>query len=879
MTPKLAAPQLPPGLVDRPHLTDRLSQGVSGRVTLVSAGPGWGKTMLVASWAAAQSSRQPTAWLSLDSLDNDPVLFWSHLAAAVHRAGELPGGTLGELVIRPPIGSDVLRRIAIALAELSQPTTLVLDDFGEINNPDILHGLRDILRHSSQLRLVVISRSDPSLNLQRLRVAGELVEIRAADLAFTEAESAELMLKAGVALPADITRRLHDRTEGWVAGLRLAALIADNTSPQDRLSAFTGADMGVAEYFAEEVMTALPDARRTFMMRTAVADRVCAALAEVLSDRRDSQRELDALEQANAFVVALDPAHQWFRYHPLLAEVLRHRLHLEEPLLASELHSRAARWYAGNGQALEAVRHAVQAQNWQLAGELMLTMAAIRSVSTEREAFAAVLSEVPAAVFESSAELRATAALRSLIDRDYSGFANHVGHARAMLHEREPLSTGPVEAFLAVADIALSRVRGDVPQLIAACTELLGRLAEAPLTIRRSIAQYEAPALSNLGLGLFWSARSDDAEESLRASLGVAAGAGAALTAMNSIGYLAMIEFERGHLRAAHDLASEGLETAARRGWTQHAQAIAIYLALAQTELEWNNIKEAHRLLDAGFAAQRNDPDRIPVPALHAARARLWLADRRVDRATQAITSAHAEVGGAGLPPLLSRQLALVAAEVDLAGGQAAKAMERLHPLVDGADAALGVALLGAQAQLALGDAAAAEAEVAPLREESVNPRLVTQAWLITALAADHLRSDYRALAALDRALAAAEPENIRRPFVALGDRRLEGMLKHRMRLTPREAPGTADFAAVILEELGPVDRDSVVNAPLAQPLTDREQVVLSHLATLKTLQEIAGDLYVSVNTVKAHVGGVYRKLEVPNRREAVKRARRLGLI
>ena len=879
LSTKLAVPQLPPGLVLRPRLMNRLSEGVLGRITLVSAGPGWGKTILVARWAATQSSSPSVAWLSLDSFDNDPVLFWSYLAAAVHNAGEAPGGALGALMIRPPVGPDVSRRIVVGLAELPRPVTLVLDDFGEINNPEILQGVRDILRYPSQLRLVVITRSDPSLNLHRLRIDGQLVEVRAADLAFTEQESDELLVLAGVELPPAVNRRLCDRTEGWAAGLRLAALSAGSKAHDDRIEEFTGADAGVAEYFAEEVIAALPAQRHRFLLRTAITDRICAELADVLSEGGGGQRELEALEQANAFVVALDPMHRWFRYHPLLADVLRHRLLVNEPELAPELHRRAARWFAAEGEAVEAVRHAVRARDWQLVGELMVTVAAIRAVSVEREAFAAVIAEVPRTAFDLSAELRVTAALGSFIAHDYAGFANHVAHARAMLSEGDERSRRPLEAFLCLADIALSRQRGDVTALITACTQLLRWLSEPPLTGLPAVAQYEAPALSNLGVGLVWSARIDEAEEPLRASLGVAADTGAALTGLNSLGYLAMIEFERGHLRAAYGIASEGLETAERRGWTELFQAVAIYLVLAETELEWNNCERAQLFLDAGFAAQRNDPEAIPYPALQAAQARLWLAEGQLDRAAQAIAAAYVDSRIAVLPPLLGRRLAVVAAEVDLASGHAQAAMERLRPLVESAGTALELRLLGARAQLSLGNAAAAEAEAASLRDKSENPALVAQAWLITALAADHLRNDHAALSALDRALAAAEPENLRRPFVALGNRRLEAMLKHRLRLSASGGHDARGFAAMILEELGPVDRVTTVTTPLAEPLTDREQVVLTHMPTLKTNEEIAAELYVSINTVKAHARAIYRKLEVPNRREAVNRARQLGLI
>ena len=227
-----------------------------------------------------------------------------------------------------------MRRIIVALAELPRPVTLVLDDFGEINDPEVLQGIHDLCGTRRRCGWCVITRSDPSLSLHRLRVEGQLVEVRAADLAFTEPESDELLVLAGVELPAAMNRRLRDRTEGWAAGLRLAALFAARHGEADRIEEFTGADTGVAEYFAEEVIAALPAERLRFLLRTSVADRLCADLADVLSEGSGGQRELEALEQANAFVVALDPMHRWFRYHPLLADVLRHRLLVNEPELA-----------------------------------------------------------------------------------------------------------------------------------------------------------------------------------------------------------------------------------------------------------------------------------------------------------------------------------------------------------------------------------------------------------------------------------------------------------------------------------------------------------------------------------------------------------------
>ena len=875
LSAKLSAPRLPSGIVLRHRLHERLTEGLAGRATLVSAGPGWGKTMLVADWAASRPESLPVAWLSLDSHDNDPFLFWSYLLAAIRGTGEVEGGALSTLAVHPPLSASFLRKITVGLAELSRPLVLVLDEFGEITNPEVLAGVADLLRHPLPVRLVLVTRSDPHLHLHRLRVDGELSEVRAADLAFTGVEADELLRQSGVTLSAGQSRSLVDRTEGWAAGLRLAAMFASGPDQVERIEEFAGDNGTVAEYLLEEVLSAVEPDQRRFLLRTSVADRLCAELADVLCEEPGGQRRLEDLARANAFVVALGPGHVWFRYHSLMADLLRYRLLLEDPEMVPVLHRRAAEWFAAKGEALAAVQHAIRGQDWQLAGDLVFKGAAIRVVSAERQALDALLAKIPVGVLSTSVELLLCAALRRFIARDYDGFAIQVGQARAMLRAHGAENRGPVEAFLRVADVILARVKGDIPALITGSREVLRWISEPDQAGAPAAALYEAPMLSQLGMGLLWSARDAEAESALQAAVGASTKAAAELTRINTQGYLGLLELTRGHLRAATTFANDGLERAERQGCSELAQARVIYPVLAEVRLVRNDPAEAQRLLTAGFAAQSDDPDPPPGVALQALQVRLWAATGNVQRARAAMTRLRSSLQDTALPALLNYRLAAAEAELELAAGRPGSTLDCVAKLLDDESVAVDeLRVYAARASLALQRFAEADAIARSVVDTTDNPVSAVGAWLVGALAADQQRNDHRALAALNSALAIAQPEDIRRPFLVPPHPRLEPMLGHAIGLTPNES-----FASLILADLNASAPVKAVPAPVSEPLTDRERMVLSHLATLQTNNEIAVDLFISVNTVKSHARAVYRKLGVANRRQAIRRARELDII
>lgn len=870
---KLAVPQQPPGLVVRPRLMDRMAAGSNGRVTLVIAGPGWGKSQLVASWVTAGIVPGPVAWVSLDSHDNDSVVFWSYVLAAVRATGEVEAGSmLSGISLRAPMDDDQFQRIVLGLAALRRSVTLVLDDWDEIRDAQVLSGVAAVLRHDSALHLVLISRSDPRLRLRRLQADGGLTEIRAAELAFTASEAEELLQNADVGLSAAQRQALVERTEGWATGLRLAAQFASRPGYAERIEEFAGDEHTVAEYLVEEVLADMPVAGQRFLLQTSVTERLCGDLADALTQETDGQRQLEALERANAFVVALGPEHRWFRYHPLLAGLLRHRMMLDDPALLPVLHRRAARWYAAQGEALEALRHAAQAGDWQLMGELVVSQASMRAVSAERQALGAILAAIPANEIHTTAELRVCAGLRHFIAGDYTAMANDAAQARAMLSGRDPQSRRAIDVLLRTMDLVLARVAGNMPGMVDAATDLLGWVPDTQTRALPAAAEYEAAALTNRGYALLWLGRTDEAETDLQAGRTVATEAGLELTLINALGSLGLLDLDRGRCRAAAVEAGEALAIAEQRGWTRLTQVVISYLTLAALNVECDDLPEAQRLLEVALSTHRSDPEKVMFYALKAAEARVLVAGGHVGAAQSSVDDCTRELGAWPAPPLLRRWLGVAGVELDLISGDPKSALERTRAISAQLPGTIDpLTMCAARAYLALGELGEAENLLAPMRQRSGNASTSVEAWLLTAFLAQDLTDEPRGLSALNKALTIAEPERIRRPFVTFDRPRLHAMLQHR----PQASPDVEAFANDLLARLS--DTRKVTSPYVA--LTGRERTVLSHLAMMQTNDEIAADLFVSINTVKAHAISVYRKLGVANRRAAVLRARDLGLL
>ncbi|GIF21904.1 transcriptional regulator [Paractinoplanes tereljensis] len=832
-------------MVVRRRLVEMLDCGVRRAVTLVCAGPGWGKSTLVASWAEARAASGPVAWLTLSAQHNESPAFWSDVMMALRMAGV------------DEAGFDAAH-LRSGLAGLPAPVVLVLDDFHELTDPRVV-GELSVLLHDPPpaLRVVVISRGEPSLPLHRFRAAGDLTEIRARHLAFRATEAAELPVVHRQRLPVLDLAELLDRSEGWVVGLQLlAGVLAEDGGPVN------GEIRAITDYLLREVVAMLPVKTRMFLLRTSVPESVCGPLADALTGDLSGRTLLERLERADAFVTR-DPARPgWFRYHPLLRDALRHQLDLDGPGTEPALHLLAAQWYARERLILDALRHAAAAGDWPLFGRICVEHAMIGILSGERGPLVEVLRQVPAERHADTPEL----ALCAAAVRYDSG--DRGGAAVMMALVRSPSGLSPSTGMtlrLMEAGLRLWRP-GDMPGLVDAATDTLRRLAGFRLDELPSLLQFRAVALDEKGSGLLWMDQPDHADRYLWAAATAARSVGVTLIEISALSHLALLVYLQGSLREATEFVNSALDLARRTGFETSAQAGLGYLTLALIELEYARVAEAQEALRNGLHAGGEEPSATLSVVSAVVRAGLLIMSGEPAAARALLGRARAEAPPTLNAPLLERWVALTESEADLALGSPREVIARYRPAPARGTLTPAEQVCLARAHLAVSDHQEAEGLLARVRQ-GTNHVAVATAWIATAFSADAEGHGNRSIDALSHAVLAAEREGIRRPFRRFDERRMAALLDRRRWLDEHELPGEG--------VLGP---DGSAQPP-ADVLSERERDVLRYLPTVLTAGEIAGNLNISINTVKAHMRAIYRKLGAARRREAVVRARQIGLI
>ena len=877
---RAAPPAVSPGFVRRPHLEDRITAAVRGPVTLVSAGPGYGKTLTLASWARGGRAPGPVAWLSMDETDNHVQSFWSDVLGALAVVDIVPADSaLRHMTPAAGFGARELTQIREALAELPEVLVLVLDDFQQVSNPAVLESFGQLLDHQPpQLRLVLATRSDPALRLHRLRVNGEVTDVRAHDLAFGSTEAAELFARNGLRLSEGQLTVLLDRTQGWAAGLRLALMCLDPGDIDGGISRFAGSDHLVAEYLIEEVTDQLPEQDREFLLMTSVADRLAAGLANELTGRRDGQLSLERLASRNSLVVDLAGRSEWFSVHPLLRELLLHRLSRDRPGIVADVHLRASRWFAQQGEPIPAIRHAGRALDWDEVGRLLAALGLPLVLTPSGPALVAALG--PAAAHALVAPTTSTllaAALCHYHRHDFEAMAQDARDAAALMVDVRPNDRPAAAVTIALLDVVYARTRNPAATTGRAST-LLALLDQVPRWQMPVIEHYRVVATNNIALGRLWAGDLAAAETNLASVQTRCAEMGLGLVELSALAHLALLDAIHGRFPDAAGRADAGQRIAERRGWSSEPQALALYAALALTDIATNRLDAAQASIDAGLNVSNGGSDIACRLALAIAAVEVAVArhDPSAARAAAAcLTSIQAHAGA--LPAMLARWCAVAHADMHLSAGQAQAAIDLLadeNPESGRFAAALHrVALAKARLLLHQPDAALDllandPAALLPYRGAAVEGRIVA------AVAADRTHRETAALSAIADAIDLAQGVGMTGPFVAAGTQITALIARHRhvvathltftSGLTTAAAGGSATAAPA---------------NPSAEVLTERERAVLNYLPTMFKSGEIASDLFITVNTVKTHQRSIYRKLGVATRRDAVDRARDLHLL
>ena len=858
---RLAVPVPTVPAVSRPRVLRLLNQASQHPVTMVTGGPGAGKTLAVADWVRQGRPPGPVIWVSLTPLEADAHRLWVGLreAAAEVLAGEPFGWSESQAVCDPEPAMTFLA----ALGRLD--VVLVLDDVHLVEGGDALRLLEEVVRHPpAGLHLILISRHDPTLPLHRLRVAGALGDVRAADLAFNRQEAGDLFAARALQLPDAAVDHLTNITDGWPSGLSLAALsLAGSADPVAAAVAFDGSNAWIGEYVLDEI-DSLDDEQRTLMLATSMVDQISAPLAVALTANPDAWRILHELAAGNHFMLA---GAGWYRLHQLVKQALRGRLLNTNPELARSLWKRAAVWFEEQGEGLEALRFAVESRDWDFVGELALRSATPLAFSADRGALEAQLAQIPAPAAIRRPELRIVLAYGDFCRSDLVGASAQLKWAEQELPALPQVRRDAAMLALELQQSVIAYRRGEVDAMAAHAVK-----AEQARTGQARTGQGTAvwpgwgrlPGLpmSLVAIAQLWSARPGEALEMMSWVM-------AGRSSVRSQGYLALAAGALGSVQRSRLDAERALgEDAAL--WSFHRSSPA-WLALA-----WAVLRQGD-LAAAGEAVRRGELANSDHSPLIAAGLRLVAAERRMQlgdiRAARQIL-AELDVRLASLPrvPWLAALRTAVGVRLELAAGASARAEALLvaHDAV--AEPAEQRFVATARARLLLATGRAAEVRDVLADELGHTGADSAEAWLLVALADDALRRDASATEALGRALDAAVPEGLL-PLFRHPDRRLTVLLRRYLDVVGRHR----EFVAVLLDSDAEAQQ---APAPVGvEPLTERERSVLAYLPTLSSNQEIAGALDISVNTVKQHLKSINRKLGVNSRRDAVRVAGRLDLL
>jgi LuxR family transcriptional regulator, maltose regulon positive regulatory protein len=847
-------------------------------VTLVCAPAGSGKTVLLRSWAAETSAA--VAWVTVERGERDAQRFWLQLIDAL---ADTAGDELVERVSPVPqfAGALVVDRFLAQLQRLDEPLALVIDDLHELDSEDALGWLGMLLtRLPARLRVVLATREEPALGLHRLRLAGDLAELRGPDLRFSLDETRALLRAGGVTLSDTGLGSLQERTEGWPAGLRLAAIsLITHPDPERFVSEFSGSERTVAGYLLAEVLERQPPEVRDLLLRTSVLERVCGPLADALTGGTGAEATLQRLEDQNSFVTALDAGRTWFRYHHLFADLLRLELRRVAPATIQPLHRAAADWHERRRDVIAAVRHYQAAGEWAPAARLLVDNYYTLTMAGRGETLHALIGAFPPDAHLGDGNLAAALTVDSILHGRLDEAAGHLRVARGLAAAVPAQRRRLFDVYLAFLEVELARRHTDLSRAQEATRGLeaaLGAAAEAnELPV---LPDYRALVLINLGIAELWAGRPDDARQHLEDALSQTRRTPRPFLELGCLAHLAIAAPLTGQpLPLALELSERALAIAEEHGWTGQSMTTGAFAMAGTALVRLGRFAEAERHLARAEDMLRLAADPGTDVVLHHARGMLRFGEGRFDEALADFERAH------GLQRMLASEHVFTvdargrALQVRVRMGDTEAARHALSGL--STDQRNRAVIRVALAALALEEDNPDQAVEALTPVINGSAPALSERWsriealLLDATARDRLGDRRAAEESLEAALGLAEPEGLILPFMLWPTREL--LERH-----PKHRTAHATLISTVLDTLaGHAAPQRGRVAPLRDELSDAELRVVGYLPSNLTASEIASELVVSTNTVRTHMRHIYAKLDAHTRSEAVARARELGLV
>jgi LuxR family maltose regulon positive regulatory protein len=916
---KLYIPPPRTGIVPRPRLVERLNDGLATghKLAIISASAGFGKTTLVSEWIA--SCKRPVAWLSLDEGDNDPTRFLTYLIAALQTLPPKTGGAnigVGALAVlqssQPPPTESVLTTLLNEISALSDSFILVLDDYHVIDSQPVDLALTFLVEHQPQrMHLVIATREDPPLPVARLRARGQLTELRAADLRFTPVEAADFLTQVmGLSLPAEDIAALEARTEGWIAGLQLAALSMQGRSDTAGfIQAFTGSHRFVLDYLAGEVLECQPERVRNFLLQTAILDRLSGSLCDAVTAQDGGRGMLETLERANLFVIPLDDKRQWYRYHHLFADVLQARLIEAQPEQVSGLHQRASAWYAQNGMPPDAIRHALAAGDFDRAAELIERVWLEMDISYQSATWLGWAKALPDSVVRARPVLSMGYGWALLNGGELEASEARLRDAERWLEPADKQAENSSARMVVVDEVEFRSLPASIASARAYRALALGDITGTKMYARQTLAlvpeddlirRTQATAL--LGMAEYASGDLHAAEQEFLKFQALMWQANDIANAIGIAFILANIKLVQGRLNEAVSTYRQSLQLAASRGAPFFLGASDLYRGLSELLCEQGDLEAAaqhlltaqqlgeqgaltgwpHRLCVAQARMKESQGDlvgalilldeaerqyvRNPLPdrPVAALKARTWVRQGRLAEALSWVS--EQDLSPDDNISYLREFEHLTLARVLIARYNTDRVDGDLH-------AALG--LLGRLLQAA---------------EEGGRNGSVIEILILQSLAHQAQGNQPGALASLERALSLAEPEGYIHTFVDEGEAMRLLILDFRLWVEKQSRDPYLALSGYVDRLLAAFAQSAARPATLPQseiknlkseivePLSERELEVLKLLRSELSGPEIARQLIVSLNTLRTHTKNIFNKLGVNNRRAAIRRAEELDL-